>query len=749
MCWQGPCDCFRSRSGRSYFTTSNPSSDQNLSLFFTLHFDSMSITLAQMKIGNPSGNVGTSGTIRYYSSLDFTASDGVKYKGGRLDSENFFLSNTWSVSGGELIVPALADFPSTDNGQPSTARVTAAIYDGTQRIGLLFENCIIPANPSGPITLLYLETLKHLPMRVRDTTTLSKPDFQILLNEAINAALAIVGTTSGFIVRTSSHVSFNAAVTAVSALGGGTVLVDNASPVSADVTVDATTELQFAGQGMLTGSSKTVTIAGPLSAPPVPIFASGITVDLAGNTSIPTFYSQWWGVTGDGGTDDTAAMQAFFDEMEDGFFAVLTPRMNIRNTGLTLGPLRNFLLAGQGGSNNNSLGMPTLSYRGTNGGTHLREISCRGCEIRNIYINDRAGGAVTDGPDTSIWFDQDGSGNISSRNKLTGVVISGPNRAGYKLFKVDNTSGTNNEQHIFDGVLGTSYGYDTGFGLEVGTAVYLGHSNVKEVDIRNCAFLGFAKGIEGVGNPSFYSTNNNYSLTAAAFSGNFSDPVTSINDHGEGVTQIVDGAFNAPFTMLGARFDDLRGGQAVTATTSDAPVFSIGGSDLDIRDSQFSSASTFTSDFLINTSPGNGNLTWRHNKTNVISLTDLAAGLNSGFRVLDTDVYTGSANSGVFALLGTNTTLNGTTPDLRDGPFGIGYSTRYGFNNGGTPTTVTNFINGFDGQIIILVGDAVTTLANGATIKTISGANITPWTSAKIVMLFNDAGIWRQIGGVQ
>src|ERR1041384_1218865 len=112
MCWQGPCDCFRSRSGRSYFTTSNPSSDQNLSLFFTLHFDSMSITLAQMKIGNPSGNVGTSGTIRYYSSLDFTASDGVKYKGGRLDSENFFLSNTWSVSGGGLNVSAARPSPS-------------------------------------------------------------------------------------------------------------------------------------------------------------------------------------------------------------------------------------------------------------------------------------------------------------------------------------------------------------------------------------------------------------------------------------------------------------------------------------------------------------------------------------------------------------------------------------------------------------------------------------------------------------
>lgn len=132
-------------------------------------------TLDAMQISNPAAALGASGTIRYYADQDFTAFDGTQYLGGAVDSLDYFLSNTWSIAGGDLIVPSIANFPSTDDAiKGNGVRITAAIYNGgTKNKGFLFDSVRIYNSLSSPLSLTQLVLannpgLHHTP---RDTET--------------------------------------------------------------------------------------------------------------------------------------------------------------------------------------------------------------------------------------------------------------------------------------------------------------------------------------------------------------------------------------------------------------------------------------------------------------------------------------------------------------------------------------------------------------------------------------------------
>lgn len=141
----------------------------------------MTTTLSQFIVGNPSGNVSTSGTIRYYSNIDFTVGD-VQYKKGGMDSPDFFLDNTWTKVGSQLVVPVKSGFPTTVDAVPNTARISAYIYDSRGiRIGSLFENWQIPAVPSGPLSRTALIGYNGISYPLRSAETLSKADFMLML----------------------------------------------------------------------------------------------------------------------------------------------------------------------------------------------------------------------------------------------------------------------------------------------------------------------------------------------------------------------------------------------------------------------------------------------------------------------------------------------------------------------------------------------------------------------------------------
>jgi len=71
---------------------------------------------------------------------------------------------------------------------------------------------------------------------------------------------------------------------------------------------------------------------------------------------------------------------------------------------------------------------------------------------------------------------------------------------------------------------------------------------------------------------------------------------------------------------------------------------------------------------------------------------------------------------------------------------------RVNFTNYTTATTVTAFTGGNDGQVLYLFGDPDVTIAHNATIKTISGANLT-LAAGRMYQFVNQQGVWYQVGG--
>src|ERR1017187_6570084 len=77
-----------------------------------------------------------------------------------------------------------------------------------------------------------------------------------------------------------------------------------------------------------------------------------------------------------------------------------------------------------------------------------------------------------------------------------------------------------------------------------------------------------------------------------------------------------------------------------------------------------------------------------------------------------------------------------TTPNILDSSFVV--------TANATPTTITNFSNGFAFQTLrILVGDANTSFANGSTLQTTSGKTIQAQEGA-IYTFTNVNGVWHQ-----
>lgn len=254
--------------------------------------------------------------------------------------QGFYLEIPCTITGTNINIPSFT-LPSTDDSDTVNVTAIAVFVDanGTQRQHL-FDNWIITNTLGANITFAMLRAYNALAVLAYslNSTYLTAPQVAALIAQAVgsqvNASATIKGNTKlsvdptsmtnpvavgindpvipAFTLHASKYATLNAANTAISAAGGGTLIVDAITAVSATVTIAPTVKLVIQGQGQIhgVGGGQVVTIQGPIDAPPSQWIGSNMLIDLTGNHRLSTIYPEWWGAVADSVTDCFTAIQA-------------------------------------------------------------------------------------------------------------------------------------------------------------------------------------------------------------------------------------------------------------------------------------------------------------------------------------------------------------------------------------------------------------------------------------------------------
>lgn len=213
-----------------------------------------------------------------------------------------------------------------------------------------------------------------------------------------------------------NYSSFAAAVTAMGTTVPVRLIVSEQMAVGVNATVTPNIQLQFIGNGKLViGAGFTATIQGPVVATPsqwiFDVSASGATVSFSGNDSVVAYYPQWWGVVGDGATDDTLAFQAFTDQIPSASaHSVFTRGLVIKITstwkiwGKYSWLLESATVLGNGSGDARQV--PTIKWAGADGGLVVDISKTRDSTFRGLYVDMNGNGGSTHGADTGIWLNQ-------------------------------------------------------------------------------------------------------------------------------------------------------------------------------------------------------------------------------------------------------------------------------------------------------------------------------------------------------
>jgi hypothetical protein len=543
-------------------------------------------------------------------------------------------------------------------------------------------------------------------------------------------------------VSVESYASF---ATAITALGKATktLVIPSSQTVAGNVTVPANVSLRFTGAGELNISSNyTVTINGNLSAPVKQIFNGTGRVVFASNTPITAFYPQWWGVLGNGLSDDTRAMQAAFDAMQSDFRMVLTPGLKVKNTGLSIAGLYNFCMEGLAGAGEAVMNLPQFIYAGKDDGVHLTIAHCRGCKFKAFEMKDWSR-SLDHGAGVSIWLTQDvlpgAPGGLSSDDLFEDMVMYHSRRPNWKGFRIFTTSDNNNEFHRFKHINFTG---GPEYPNRLGTGISIEGAQAKQIKIEECNFANLHVGIgRADAGPagSFRARNNNFACDVA-YKGSFCDAVLASGDDSEGCVQVLVHSGTAPFTLVGGRYAAIRGGLTETANTSSLPVLNVSsGAPLTVIGNFFGAyAGSFLSNWLQGVA---GPIIWKSNQvTNGSSM----AGLDT-FQRKESDVdASGQPSFELNNLLafgeGTMTVTNGVA-------YPKGRYPVYKLDNR-SDAAISSFFSTdtTPGQVMYLIGDTHCTIQNNANIATASGADIPPF-NGKMIAFYRDGAIWRQLWG--
>lgn len=122
------------------------------------------------------------------------------------------------------------------------------------------------------------------------------------------------------------------------ARGAWLVIVKGQTCVGSDITIP---NLRIEEGGLLKPvTSHTVTLSGNFSAGPYQVFTNALpgqgTVSISGNKTTTEIIPQWWGATGDGTSDDTAALNQAFAQVGQGVFV---PKGSYKTTATLASPV--------------------------------------------------------------------------------------------------------------------------------------------------------------------------------------------------------------------------------------------------------------------------------------------------------------------------------------------------------------------------------------------------------------------------
>lgn len=494
----------------------------------------------------------------------------------------------YSPSGSGLLATIYSDASGTSKANPYSAD-SSGVYDFFIQPGVTFDVRIAPVGTGVPS-----------PFTRSGYTAAGLPG---------QTTLACGGTAD------------TALLTAANLLGGTLVIPKSITCATSTITISAPLDIQYGGLlRPITG--QTATLTGPQNDGVWQKFtnanATQGTISFAGNTVQKNFQVAWWGANvAAAGAATSAALNAAGAAMPFGSTLHLTGAY--QDAGWTIDHKAQLTIIG-----NDSLDGyidpgwgPSLTYVGTNGGNHLTLNNCYGCTLRGFLLQ----GAVTDTvPGTTgaaknlyVTMTPGGDPPISSQNVYQSLKIQPNNtRADYRAIDVDNASASNNEFHQFVNL--KLFGGSQGFGLNTGTGLYIGHVNAKHLIISGTTFSGFAKAIHSNGG-SFRAYSPTFNANSIIVIGAIADGGFILGADGENNTQIISGlqgVGTVTFELLYSRFDNMLGGQAVSGSTSNAPVIDSAVSKLIVEGCNFGGGGNFTSDFLkgdIN----NGSIRWMGN----------------------------------------------------------------------------------------------------------------------------------------
>lgn len=204
---------------------------------------------------------------------------------------SWFVEVDCTVVGSDLIVAPITLY-TTDDSNTSTVEASGLFVVNGARRDFLFQNWVITSTLGGTPTfaMLWLYNQQAVPSASMDSAYLTAPRVAALIAAAINGVVV----PPEFVVYTSDWANLDQAVSAAILAGGGTVVVDVATPIGSSFSTTTTVNLLFVGQGRITGSSS-LTIEGALDAPPQAIFDPAMTVLF---TYTRELYSEWWNSAG-------------------------------------------------------------------------------------------------------------------------------------------------------------------------------------------------------------------------------------------------------------------------------------------------------------------------------------------------------------------------------------------------------------------------------------------------------------------
>jgi hypothetical protein len=435
-----------------------------------------------------------------------------------------------------------------------------------------------------------------------------------------------------------------AAVMAASLRPGGILRFSNTgSPcLSNSFTVPAsvTTRLDD-GSVLAINSGETATITGPIEANASRHFAGAGSVSFAGNKSLKEVYLNWWTLNNDGQSDDTANLQKIAVAMQSGMNLLWPAQTNLYVNGtVTFAHLKNFRMGGlnKAGDDTTNAAKITIGPAGT-----IIWDCVRKSTFENLYV-------LSTGNNYALQLDQltsTGGGDLSSDNTIEGNnFTSTSNNTNYIALRIANGSSMNNEFHQI--LNNTFRGPTQTYGSRVGTGVYLGHSNIKNVVIETNIFVGLSKSINSDAG-SFRAKNNRHASVDVCYYGAFSDAIYIIGDDSEGATQVLDavGFGVVPVFVMGGRFNDMHGGatESLAQVSTTAPVFNVRNTlFLSIVNCQFAPGPgvTFGSNFIKDVTGDQMPLVWQNNYVHGISKENLLLGLKT-FKSVNGNPYGGTS----------------------------------------------------------------------------------------------------------